>query len=48
MGRKWFRVMDTSPSMESFANFVAAGTEEPLTNVSYKLGLRAVLLAIAR
>jgi isoamylase len=48
MGRKWFRVMDTSPSMESFANFVAAGTEEPLTSVSYKLGPRAVLLAIAR
>jgi isoamylase len=47
-GSKWFRVMDTSPSMESFANFAAIGTEEPLTNLAYKLGPRGVLLAIAK
>jgi glycogen operon protein len=47
-GKEWFRVMDTSAPMEVFANFAAAGTEEPLANASYKLGPGAVLLAIAK
>ena len=47
-GKTWFRVMDTAPWMESAANFAAAGKEEPLASLSYKLGPRAVLLAIAK
>jgi hypothetical protein len=40
--------MDTSPWMESTSNFAVAGAEAPLTDPGYKLGARAVLLAIAR
>ena len=47
-GKKWFRAMDTSPWMETAANFAAAGSEEVLDSANYKLGARAVLLAIAR
>jgi glycogen operon protein len=47
-GKQWFRAMDTSPWMEPAANFAVAGAEAPLTDPTYKLGARAVLLAIAR
>jgi len=47
-GKQWFRAMDTSPWMESASNFSQAGSEEVLGSLNYKLGARAVLLAIAR
>jgi glycogen operon protein len=47
-GKKWFRAMDTSPWMEAVSNFALAGSEELLPSLNYKLGARAVLLAIAR
>jgi isoamylase len=47
-GKQWFRAMDTAPSMESISNFSPPGSEEALGSSSYKLGARAVLLAIAR
>jgi isoamylase len=47
-GKQWFRAMDTSLWMESAANFAQPGSEEPLPSLNYKLGARAVLLAIAR
>ncbi len=47
-GTGWFLVMDTSPFLEATANIAAAGSEKPLKSLSYSLGARAVLLAIAR
>jgi glycogen operon protein len=47
-GKNWFRAMDTSPWMEPASNFAPAGSEELLASLNYKLGPRAVLLAISR
>jgi glycogen operon protein len=47
-GKKWFRSMDTSPSLESTANCAAPGSEQALGSPTYNVGARSVLLAIAR
>ena len=49
-GKNWFRVMDTSPFLESAGNVAAPGAEVKIGDAgsTYTLGPRAVLLLVAK
>jgi isoamylase len=51
-GHSWFRVMDTSPFLETAGNMAVPGTEEKIGGggaaATYTLGPRAVLLLVAK
>ncbi|HSK01309.1 MAG TPA: isoamylase [Kofleriaceae bacterium] len=47
-GKKWYRVSDTAPWMESRGNFTEPGAEDPLDVTTYDMAGRSILLLIER